>query len=627
MNPQFRQAVEALKAGDLDRARALAEAEVAGAPSPQARHLLGIVHCRLGDPASGVEHLRAAVDAEPANAGFRVMLMRALVDAGRPQEVLAMAEPPPPTRFPAAVEEWRARAEAADAAGELEASSEAWSQVTAAVADDWRAWANLGNSFAARGEWPQAVDAFSRATALNPNQPAILSNAGAALLHANRPQEAIAAFEAARRLGNASFAVEFALGRTYVAEKRFAEAEAPLQRAYAVEPKNRDAVFHYGAVLDRNNKTDQLAALLDEALANGLDKKSLSYLWAVLARRRGQLREAYELLLQSEPAGDDPIAWYHLRAKLADALGRPAEAFAAAADMNRAAFDAEVAADRREEWQREAAAYRREQHDLARAITPEWASGLPVLYEPAPRKLSFLVGFPRSGTTLLDTFLLGHPQIMVLEEEQLVGRAARGAKVYDLPNKSRRWVKETRALYLRLLSQSTGASFNGLVVDKFPLDMAAAPLIHAMFPDAPIIFMQRHPCDVVLSGFMQAFGVVNFGTIEDAADYYDAMMSVWTNSKNALPLITHTVVYENLVDDPEGTLRPLVDFLGMEWDDHILDHQTTARGRGTIATPSYDQVTEPISRAPRGRWKQYQKQMEPVLPLLLSWAERLGYTD
>jgi len=380
-------------------------------------------------------------------------------------------------------------------------------------------------------------------------------------------------------------------------------------------------------VLDRNNKTDQLAILLDEAFANRLDKKSLSYLWAVLARRRGQLQEAHELLLQSEPESDDPVAWHRLRVKLADALGRPDEAFAAAEAMNRATLDARVAAEHREEWQREAAAYRQEQHDLARLITPEWASRIPVLHEPAPRNVSFLVGFPRSGTTLLDTFLMGHPDVGVLEEEQLVGKAGRGVKIQDLPGKSAPWVAGARSLYLRLLSQLTGAQPKAMVVDKFPLDMAAAPLIHAMFPGAPIIFMQRHPCDVVLSGFMQAFGVVNFGTIEDAADYYDAMMSVWTNSKNALPLNTHTVVYEDLVDDPEATLRPLVSFLGLEWDDHILDHQTTARGRGTIATPSYDQVTEPISRAPRGRWKQYRKQMEPVLPLLLSWAERLGYRN
>ena len=625
MSAQFRQAVQALQAGDLDRARALAESEVSAAPSPRAHHLLGIVHCRLGDPASGVEHLRAAAEAEPENAGFRIMLMRALVDAGRPREVLDMAEPPPISSA-AGIEEWRARAEAADAAGEPANAAVAWSRVTAAAPSDWRAWANLGNSHAAGGEWEQAADSLSKAAALNPIEKTVQSNAGAALLHANRATDAIAAFEAARRLGDSSFAAEFGLGRAYVADSRFAEAEEALRRSYALEPGNPEAVFRYGLVLDRNNKTEALAKLLDQAVADGIERSSLNYLSAVLARRRGELREAHELLLQSNP-DRDPVAWNHLRAKLADALGHPAEAFAAAEAMNQAALEANVPPDEREQWKRDAAAYRQEQHDLGRAITPGWASRVPIYPEPAPRNLSFLVGFPRSGTTLLDTFLMGHPDVRVLEEEQLVGKAGRGVKVQDLPSKSLPWVAEARSLYLRLLSQLAGAHSKAMVVDKFPLDMGAAPLIHAMFPGAPIVFMQRHPCDVVLSGFMQSFGVVNFGTIEDAADYYDAMMSVWTSSKNALPLNTHTIVYEELVEDPEETLRPLVDFLGLRWDDHILDHQTTARGRGTIATPSYDQVTEPISKTPSGRWKQYRAHLEPVLPLLLSWAERLGYED
>ena len=625
MKAQFREAVEALQAGNLDRARALAESEISTAPSPQAHHLLGIVHCRLGDAAAGLEHLRVAAEAEPKNVGFRIMLMRALVDSGRAAEVLAMAEPAE-IRSAAAVEEWRARGEAADAVGDTDESVRTWSTIAAAVPGDWRAWANLGNSYAARGEWEQAADRLSKAATLNPSESTVRRNAAAALSQAHRHDEAIAAFEAARRLGDSSFAVEFGLGQSCLAERRFAEAEAAFQRAHALEPANRDAVFRYGVLLDRNNKTDQLAALLDEALASGIASESLNYLRAVLARRRGQVREAHDLLLHSH-ADEDPVACNSLRAKLADALGRPAEAFAAAEAMNRAALEAEVPPGERDDWRREAAAYRREQHELARAITPEWGARIPVLPEPPTRKLSFLVGFPRSGTTLLDTFLMGHAQIAVLEEEQLVGQAGRGVKIRDLPSKSLHWVRDARALYMRLLSQLIGRDFTGMVVDKFPLDMAAAPLIHAMFAGSPIIFMQRHPCDVVLSGFMQAFGLVNFGTIEDAADYYDAMMSIWTASKEALPLNTHSVVYEDLVDDPEGTLRPLVGFLGLDWDDHILDHQTTARRRGTIATPSYDQVTEPISRAPRGRWKQYREQMEPVLPLLLSWAERLGYRD
>ena len=71
--------------------------------------------------------------------------------------------------------------------------------------------------------------------------------------------------------------------------------------------------------------------------------------------------------------------------------------------------------------------------------------------------------------------------------------------------------------------------------------------------------------------------------------------------------------------------RPLIDFLGLDWRAELLDHRSTAKARGAIITPSYDQVVEPLSKAPSGRWRRYEGQLEPVLPLLLPWAERLGY--
>jgi len=660
MDSRFKEAVEAFQSGDLDRARTLAELELAGPSAPQANHLLGLVHCLLGDPGAGAVHLQRAAEAEPGNTVYRIMLMRALVDSDRATEVLDMPEPAP-IRTAAALEEWRTRAEAADAAQNGEAGMAAWSKVAAAAPKDWRAWANLGNSCAALGKWNEANDALLKAADLNPTDLTIRRKAASSLLQLNRLEEAIvhliavakaqpdsaddqialaealieaqqydeaiAAFEVARRLCGATLATELGIGHAQFAKLQFAEAEAAFEHAYALEPSNRTAIFQYGLVLDRNNKTEALAKLLDEARANGLDKDSLSYLWAVLARREGRLQEAHEMLLRSEPHKDDPVAWYHLRAKLADRLGNYAEAFEAAAQMNRTALEIRVPPADRAEWRRKTAAYREEQHELARAITPQWAARVPLLRAPTSKKVSFLLGFPRSGTTLLDTFLMGHGQIIVLEEEQLVGKAAAGLEIKDLPTKSLAFLKQVRARYLSILSERVGNEFTGLVVDKFPLDMGVAPLIQAMFPGAPIIFMQRHPCDVVLSGFMQTFGMVNFSSIEDAADYYDALMTIWTRSRETMQLNAHTVVYEQLIEDPETVLRRAVEFLELEWDPRILDHKRTARDRGTIGTPSYDQVTEPISKASSGRWKRYREQMQPVLPLLLSWAERLGYED
>ena len=596
---QFKDAAEAFQRGDLDRALALAEDAVGSAPSPQWQHLLGLIHCRLGQPEAGVDHLRAAAEAEPGNPAFQVMLARALVDAGRVEELLAIPEPPPPTS-PATLALWQSRAEAADLAGKVDLSVRAWSAVMAAAPQDWRAWGNLGNALARQQRLTEAADALAEAARLNRTEPAVRADAVAALAKAGAQHQALLQFD---------------------------EAEAAFRRAYALDPTDRSIVHQLGVALERTNRLEELAKLLDDASAAGIGKQELGYLWAILARREGKLEEARDLLAGADPAAD-PVAWNALRAKIADALGDSEQAFEAAAAMNQAAIDRSVRAEDRDEWSRRTSAYREEQRELAGTITPEWAAKVPLLAEPPRQRVAFLLGFPRSGTTLLDTFLLGHPEIAVLEEQQLVGAAAQvTGPIEDLPTVSKAKLKQARATYCDRLAEYVGAGFAGLAIDKFPLDMASAPLIQAMFPGAPILFMQRHPCDVVLSGFMQSFGLVNFSEIADAAEYYDALMRIWTASRETMALNVHDVVYEELVGDPEAVLKPAIAFLGLEWDDRILDHQRTAKARGTIQTPSYDQVTEPVTARASGRWKRYAKQLEPVLPILLPWAERLGYRD
>jgi hypothetical protein len=245
---------------------------------------------------------------------------------------------------------------------------------------------------------------------------------------------------------------------------------------------------------------------------------------------------------------------------------------------------------------------------------------------------AFLVGFPRSGTTLLDTFLMGHPDTLVLEEVHLLGAAERQiGKAAKLTRTSLSGLERARQAYFAELDLHVPSNFSGLAIDKLPLNLLGAPFIQAMFPGAQIIFAQRHPCDAVLSGFMQSFvmneAMASFLTIEDSADLYDAVMSGWFAIRDAFSLNVKTVRYERLVEDPESELRPLVDFLGLEWDENMLAHTKTAKERGTIITPSYDQVTEPLSTRSVGRWQRYRKQLEPVLPVLLPWAKQLGYSD
>ena len=657
---KLKEAVEAFHRGDLASARSIADSQASSEPSAHWFHLLGLIDCREGQLQTGIDWLRRAFNAEPGNLAFRVMLARALTDAGRADEALAVAEPPSGAS-PGDLALWHARAEAAGTAGQIETAVEAWEALAKAAPRDWRAWVNLGNSLLNLERWAEAADAFSKAAELNSADPMLRRSAASALISGGkleqalehleavaaadpndaanrvtrattfaslqRHEEAIAEFKEARRIGGETVATEVGLGRRYMALLRFDEATAAFRRAYEFDPTDRLIVHQLGVALERTNRLDELAKLLEESRERGIDEQRLPFLSAVLARREGRLEDAHALLLKAD-RNEEPVAWNALMAKVSEGLGDSAAAFEAATAMNRAAQDKSAGFVDREAWQRKANAHRAGLHQLARTITPEWTAKIPLLSGPPPKRLAFLLGFPRSGTTLLDTLLMGHPDVTVMEEKQLVGIAAREAgETGQLADASKATIEKARASYVRLLKTNVGDHFDGLVIDKFPLDMARAPFIQAMFPGAPIIFAQRHPCDVVLSGFMQPFGMVNFSDIADAADYYDAMMSIWTASREAMDLNVHTVVYEEMVQSPESTLRPLLDFLGLPWDERVLDHRSTAKARGTIVTPSYDQVTEAISTAPVERWKRYREQLAPVLPILLPWAERLGYRD
>jgi hypothetical protein len=103
------------------------------------------------------------------------------------------------------------------------------------------------------------------------------------------------------------------------------------------------------------------------------------------------------------------------------------------------------------------------------------------------------------------------------------------------------------------------------------------------------------------------------------------VFDAWTRAEALLPLQVHRIRYERMVEDLESEMRPLLDFLGLAWDPQVLDNRASAARRDHIRTASYSQVTEPIYRRSAGRWERYRRQMEPVLPILAPWAERLGY--
>ena len=244
----------------------------------------------------------------------------------------------------------------------------------------------------------------------------------------------------------------------------------------------------------------------------------------------------------------------------------------------------------------------------------------------------FLIGFPRSGTTLLDTILRSHKDILVIEEKPIVQKMIANLSSLDkLENIKATELKDLSAIYFSELSKIVDInSINKkILIDKFPLNIIESRLIHLIFPEAKFIFCVRHPLDCVLSCYMQNFQIneamVNFLDIEITAKMYDKIMQIWLNYKEISKHNIHQVKYENLTYYFEKTLKNLIEFMEMKWNKDFLNYNKTAINRERIRTPSYTQVTQPIYRTSSFRWLNYKNELKTIRPTLNKWIKHFNY--
>ena len=611
-------ALNALRRGDPATARLEAEAVLAARPGDRlVAHLLGVACCHLGDFRNGISHLQMVLAAEPENLAVRRMLARALCDSGNSRGLYDITEG---RNEPELLE---LRASAAHAL-------ELWSEEASALAmlcelrpADLQLRRAFGHALALAGELQRASEALDEALILDPQSVETRVELGQLLCDLGEAESGLAAFDDGLVASPSEQSLLLGRARALTLLRRFDEAELTYLKQLDFAPANVGAVREYGLLLERTGRIEQLPSLIERARKAGIAGEDLGLLEAFVAFQASDHDRARALAEVAIPI--DPVRVHRLIAKIEESRRDLVAALAASEAMNASVPDLD-------HWRRRGAAARAEIRRLGEVTTPDWAARFPRDRPGVRTPPAFIVGFPRSGTTLLDTFLMGHPDVTVLEEEPMLEAAkAVVGDLAKLPEANEELIAAARRAYFASLDERTGAAPGRLVVDKMPFNMLGAALLHRLFPGAPIVFVQRHPCDVVLSGFMQSFrlndGMASFLDLGDSADLYDAAMDLWTRTRAALPLQVHDLVYEDLVEDPAKVLGPLVAFLGLDWREELLDHQATAARRGTIITPSYDQVTKPISRAAKGRWRRLTDQMAPVLPVLLPWAGRLGYEE
>jgi Flp pilus assembly protein TadD len=644
--------------GRLDEAAVRVATSIATNPDdPALAALGGAVEFHRGQFERAVTYLERAHALRPQDLVVRTKLAESFFRIGRGEQALALCEEASALAEPS-LRLARLGAHLAQEAGDMAKAIRLYRHILNRESEDWSALNNLGNALSGAGEHVEAVKVLRRAMTLAPDSPPIRVNLGSALLRAERGEEGeailrdaardfpgdhvpiltLAAFyrdtgmedlayeamaEAARRApDNAGVLSDH--GQEAARRNDYRIAETQFEAALAIDPTLGPAFVGLAAVYERSNREIALDPLRERAVASGVDGPSLAYIDALRFKRAEAFEQAFAALEQS---GDvvETSRRHQLRGIMLDRMGRYDEAFAAFAAMNAGRLDDPTRpAERAERFRGELL------RDKA-LVTRKWAAGWSKTLQaerPAP---VILLGFPRSGTTLLDTMLMTAPNTLVLEEEPFLAELENEfGGVESLPGLDEATIAAARSRYFERVSALGTLGPDTVVIDKHPLHLNKVPVIRRLFPDAKFVQALRHPCDVVLSCFITNFrpnnAMSNFLDLEGAARFYDLSFSFWEQARAVFDLPVHTVVYERLVADQARELAPLFDWLGLPWHGKDFDHRETARARGVVRTASYAQVTEAVYTRAAGRWRRYEKHLEPVLDTLRPWVERFGYS-
>ncbi|HLZ76815.1 tetratricopeptide repeat-containing sulfotransferase family protein [Phenylobacterium sp.] len=482
-----------------------------------------------------------------------------------------------------------------------------------------------------------AVALLERAVALAPNDAAARNALGLTLNRLERHAEALAQFDRAVAAAPTFDGAHTARGGALEALGRLTEADAAFRRALELQPESLGAMAGLANLMSRRGA---------HAEARGLAER-------VLTAQPG-FPDAVNVVAAAElAAGDAPAAQARLEAVIADprltaqqlaiaqgllgdtldAQDRIAEAFTAYAACNMGLWRAYAPSY----GQPSALAFAQQMIERLDEIGPDaWRAQRRTEAEAAPDSAPghvFLLGFPRSGTTLLEQVLASHPAVEALEERETLTDAMRaflGAPddLHRLAQADERELAPLRAAYWERV-RAEGAEVAGkLFVDKHPLNTLKLPLIARLFPDAKILFAQRDPRDVVLSCYRRRFAMSGSAyqllTLPGAAGYYDAAMRIAALLEPALGARTHVVRHEALIADFDAVVGAVCQFLGLSWTDAMRGFAERTRDRG-IATPSGAQLAGGLSAEGVGQWRRYHQQLAPALPKLAPWVERFGY--
>lgn len=616
----------------LDDAAALYDQAIALEPGFALAHSnMGEVLLRQGKPQASTEYFAKALEIDPNLAGAYDNLGRAFNNMGRLSEAADAFRRAVLIRPDFAVA-YDHLGHALRAMDRLEEAKEAFEHAVAVDPTLASARYNLATVLMGLGEVDGGIAEFERALEMRPQHLDTLVNLGIAYHTRGNFKKSAVCYRRALQADPDNWTVHMNLGLVLNEQRRGEEAETSFRRALELNPQAAEVYAELAALYEETNRLQDLEATVDQGLLIAPGHPRLNLEAAKGDRRRGDAEQGLQRLAKFDTAAMDSrlaeqfhyqLGYLHDRAGQADAA---IEHFTAANELARATPRANAARPER------FLSLLDTLHDFfSDAELDQWTSAPPT-ERSAP---VFMLGFPRSGTTLVDVILDSHPGITTVEEQVTILPAVEALEAMPggypaaLAGLDEATITHLRQLYFDALAPFIDAADGSLVIDKMPIRTIQIGMLWRLFPDAKFIFCQRHPCDVVLSNFMQHYtasdAFANFYTLQDAARIYDKTMRLWQLYQRRLPLDHHVVRYESLVEDLEGETRRLLGFLGLDWDPQVLEYAERARQRGRINTNSYHQVTEALYRRSLDRWRAYGAYLAPMMETLAPHIEHFGY--
>lgn len=521
-------------------------------------------------------------------------------------------------------------------------------------ASDFRRAADLANLgirhgmihpalFSARAFWLQengrhehALEDFRRALTLSPQNPASLVAIGLCLMDMDRASEAVEYFDAALAIEPTSTRTLYRRGLALAKSGNHQAAQEAYEQILVLEPDHPQANASLASIAGRKGELEKARFLAARALEGNPHESTAKVALAIteLAEKKFAAAELRlrQILQDDNLNASNRSAVYGLLGDSLDNQQRYPEAFDAYVKENedlRRVNAQKFSSGRAIEAVRQMTAY------FQTAPAADWRTPDDGGHTPGEARAHiFLLGFMRSGTTLLEQVLASNPDIVALEEKNLLNEpgdvfltSAPGLDALAALDGAE-LTRHRQAYWDRVRAQ--GLDVKGKVfIDKQPLNTVKLPLMTKLFPRSKILFALRDPRDVVFSCFRRHFNVnimmYEFLSLHDAADFYSSVMGLGAlyREKLALNILDHR--YEDMVQDFDGSVRRVCDFIGTSWADSMRNFNVIAPNVD-LRSPSARQVTRPLYGEGMGQWRNYVRELAPIMPILRPWVEAFGYS-